>query len=125
MRSIKRLVEELHELGDSDTIKNFESFMLECTKVMDALESGVNLNTLKFKRFSPAMRAGLAKALPDIERALEDSLRENHELPLEVTAQAILIYQDAGTRALLSPNLLELVEEILELARAGQLAVGA
>jgi len=123
--SIEKRIAMLEGLGDSDTIKNFESFMLECTKVAAALESGVRLDSLKFKRFHPSMRAGLAKAIPDIERALEDSLRENQELPLEVTAQAILIYRDPDARELLTPTLKELAERILELDRAGKLTVAA
>jgi hypothetical protein len=104
MRGIRTLLKELNELGDSDTIKNFESFMSECVRVIDALESGVKLDSLKFKRFSPAMKAGLAKSLPDMERAMCDALENQEWLPLELTAQLILIYLDAGTRALLSPN---------------------
>jgi hypothetical protein len=122
MRGIRTLLKELNGLGDSDTIKNFEGFMLECTKVMDALRRGVRLDSIEFKRFHPAMKAGLAKAIPDIERAMCEA---QETLPLEVTAQLILIYLDAGTRALLSTTLLGLVEQILELEREGKLAVGA
>jgi hypothetical protein len=122
MRSIRRLAAELHELGDSDTIKNFESFMLECTKIMDALAQGVRLDSIKPKRFDPSMREGIVKSLPDLEQAM---LEAQETLPLEVTAQLILIYLDAGVRELLTPTLLELVEGILELDRAGQLTVGA
>jgi hypothetical protein len=125
MRGIRTLLKELNGLGESDTIRTFEGFMSECVRIMTALREGVKIDSIEFKRFHPTMRAGLAKALPDIERALEDSLREKHELPLEVTAQAILIYRDPDARALLTPTLKELVEQVLELERAGQLAVGA
>jgi hypothetical protein len=124
MRSIKRLANELQELGESDSIRSFEGFMVEAVRVMDALRHGVKLNTLRLRRFHPVMRAGLAKAIPDIERAMLESLENQGCLPLELTAQLILIYLDAGTRALLSPTLLELIEHILALERAGQLAVG-
>jgi hypothetical protein len=124
MRSIKRLANELQELGESDSIRSFEGFMVEAVRVMDALRQGVKLNTLRLRRFHPVMRAGLAKAIPDIERAMLESLENQECLPLELTAQLILIYLDAGTRALLSPTLLELIEHILALERAGQLAVG-
>jgi hypothetical protein len=117
--SIEKRIARLEGLCDSDTIKNFESFMLECTKVTDALESGVRLDTLKLKRFHPAMKAGLAQALPDMEQAMSEAL------PLEVTAQLILIYRDPDARSLLTPTLTELVEQVLGLERAGKLAVGA
>jgi hypothetical protein len=123
MNLIRRRVENLEERASGGEIRSFEEMMSECCKITDAIRSGVRLDALKFKRFDPAMQAGLAKALPDIERAMCDAL-ENQELPLELTAQLILVYRDAGTRALLSQNLLELVEHILELERAGQLAVG-
>jgi len=123
--SIEKRIARLEGLGDSDSIRTFESFMLECTKVMDALREAVKLNTLKPKRFDPVMRAGLAKALPDIERAMCDALETQGTLPLELTAQAILIYRDALTRDLLTPTLLELVETILQLEREGRLAVAA
>jgi hypothetical protein len=121
--SIEKRIARLEGLGDSDTIKNFESFMLECTTVMDAISRGVRLDTIKTKRFDPVMKAGLARALPDIERAMCEALENQGWLPLELTAQAILIYFDPNTRDLLTPTLTELVERILELARAGQLAV--
>jgi hypothetical protein len=124
MRGIRTLLKELNGLGDSDTIKNFEGFMLECTKVMDALRRGVRLDSIEFKLFHPTMRAGIVKALPDLEQVMLEALENQGWLPLELTAQLILIYRDPDARALLTPTLTELVERILELARAGQLAVG-
>jgi hypothetical protein len=125
MNSIERRIEKLEEIAGGGEIRSLEDFMTECVRIMDALRHGVKLNTLRLRRFHPVMRAGLAKALPDIERALEDSLREKHELPLEVTAQAILIYRDPDARELLSPTLLELIEHILALERDGALSVAA
>jgi hypothetical protein len=125
MNSIERRLEKLEETANSGEIRSFEDFMTECVRVMDALRHGVKLNTLKLRRFHPVMKAGLAKALPDIEQAMRDALENQESFPLEVTAQLILIYHDAGTRALLSQNLLELVEGILELERAGKLTVAA
>jgi hypothetical protein len=125
MNLIRRRVENLEQTASVGEIRSFEEMMRECCKIMDALESGVKLDTLKFRKFHPVMRAGLAKALPDIEQALEDSLRENHELPFEITAQAILIYIDPDARDLLTPTLKELVETIFQLERDGKLTVGA
>jgi hypothetical protein len=125
MRSIRRLAEELNGLGDSDTIKSFESFMAECCKVMDALSEGVKLDTLKTSRFSPAMRAGIARAIPDLEQAMLEAIESEGYLPLELTAQLIVIHRDPRARDLLTPTLLDLVEQVLDLARAGRLAVGA
>jgi hypothetical protein len=124
MNSIERRIEKLEQTASVGEIRSFESFMAECCNLMDALKSGVRLDALKFKRFHPAMKAGLAKAIPDMERAMCEALEKQDSLPLEVTAQAILIYTDPATRELLTPTLLGLVEKILELERAGQLAVG-
>jgi len=125
MNSIERRIEKLEQAASGGEIRTFEDMMSECVKITDALRGGTKLDSLKFKRFSPAMKAGLTKAIPDIERALEDSLRENHELPLEVTAQAILIYRDPDARDLLTPALKELIEHILALERDGALSVAA
>jgi hypothetical protein len=122
---IKRRIENLEKRASGGEIRNFEDFMTECVKVTDALREGTKLDSLKFKRFSPAMKAGLAKSLPDMERAMCDALENQEWLPLELTAQLILIYLDAGTRALLSPTLLELIEHILALERDGALSVAA
>jgi hypothetical protein len=123
--SIEKRIARLEGLSDSDSIRTFESFMAECCKLTNALESGVKLDTLKFRKFHPVMNAGLAKAIPDIEQAMRDALETQETLPLELTAQLILIYLDAGTRALLSPTLLELIEHILALERDGALSVAA
>jgi len=125
MNLIRRRVENLEQTASVGEIRSFEEMMRECVRVMDALKEGTKLDSLKLKRFSPAMKAGLAKAIPDIEQAMRDALENQETLPLEVTAQAILIYQDAGTRALLSPALLELIEHILALERDGALSVAA
>jgi hypothetical protein len=125
MGGIRGLIKELSGLSASDTIRSFESFMAEAVRVMDALRQGVRLNTIGVKRFHPAMRAGLARAIPDIERAMCEALENQDALPLEVTAQAILIYRDPDTRDLLTPTLAELIEQVLGLEREGRLAVGA
>jgi hypothetical protein len=122
---IKRRIENLEKRASGGEIRSFEDFMTECVKITDAISRGVRLDTLKLKRFHPAMRAGIVKAIPDMERAMREALETQEWLPLELTAQLILIYQDAGTRALLSPNLLGLVERILELERDGALSVAA
>jgi hypothetical protein len=123
MNLIRRRVENLEERASGGEIRGFEDFMTECVRVMDALRKSTNLDSLRPKRFHPVMRAGLARSLPDIERAMCEALEKQETLPLEVTAQVILMYLDAGTRDLLTPTLTELVEAILELARAGKLAV--
>jgi len=124
--SIEKRIARLEGLGDSDTIKNFESFMLECTKVMDALAKGVKLDSIKPKRFNPTMREGLARAIRDIDEMVQDALKAGQEpLGLEIASELILIYLDKEMRDLLTPTLLELVETILQLERAGKLAVGA
>jgi hypothetical protein len=123
--SIEKRIARLEGLSDSDSIRTFESFMAECCKLTDAISRGVRLDSLKFKRFHPAMRAGIAKAIGDIERAMSECLENHDALPLEVTAQLILIYRDPDTRELLTPTLTELVETILELARDGRLEVAA
>jgi ketopantoate reductase len=125
MNLIRRRVENLEERASGGEIRSFEDMMSECCKIADALREGTKLDSLKFKRFSPAMKAGLAKALPDMERAMCDALENQGWLPLEVTAQLILIYRDPDARDLLTPTLLELIEHILALERAGGLAVGA
>ena len=119
MNSIERRLEKLEERASGE-IRSFEEMMSECLRVMDALREGKRLDSLKFQRFHPAMKAGIAKSLPEMERAMCES---EDSLPLELTAQLILIYLDAGTRALLSPTLLELIEHILALERDGALAV--
>jgi uncharacterized coiled-coil protein SlyX len=122
MNSIERRIENLEERASGGEIRSFEDFMAECVKVTDALASGVRLDTLRLKRFHPSMRAGIVKSLPDLERAMHEA---QETLPLEITAQLILIYRDPDTRSLLTPTLKELVERILELERAGKLAVAA
>jgi hypothetical protein len=123
--SIEKRIARLEGLSDSDSIRTFESFMAECCKLTDALESGVKLDTLKFRKFHPVMKAGLAKAIPDIEQAMREALENQDALPLEVTAQLILIYRDPDARELLTPTLAELIEQVLGLEREGRLAVGA
>jgi hypothetical protein len=123
--SIEKRIARLEGLSDSDSIRTFESFMAECCKLTDAISRGVRLDSLKFKQFHPAMRAGIVRSLPDIERAMLESLENQEWLPLELTAQLILIYRDPNTRELLTPTLLELVEGVLKLERAGKLSVGA
>jgi hypothetical protein len=125
MNLIRRRVENLEQTASVGEIRGFEDFMTECVRVMDALKEGTKLDSLKLKRFSPAMKAGIVKSLPDLEQAMCEALETQETLPLEITAQLILIYLDAGTRALLSQNLLELVERILELERDGALSVAA
>jgi predicted urease superfamily metal-dependent hydrolase len=125
MNSIERRIEKLEQTANSGEIRSFEEMMSECVRVMDALRGATKLETLKLKKFHPVMRAGLAKAIPDLQQAMCEALENQEWLPLEVTAQVILIYQDAGTRDLLTPTLTELVETILQLGRAGKLAVGA
>jgi hypothetical protein len=71
------------------------------------------------------MREGIVKSLPDLERAMLESLENQEWLPLEITAQLILIYRDPDARELLTPTLLELVEGVLKLERDGKLAGGA
>jgi hypothetical protein len=122
MNLIRRRVENLEETANSGEIRSFEEMMTECVRVMNALREGKRLDSFKFRRFHPVMRAGIAKSLPDIERAMCEA---QGTLPLEVTAQLILIYLDAGTRDLLSPTLLELIEHILALERDGALSVAA
>jgi hypothetical protein len=125
MNSIERRLEKLEERASGGEIRSFEDMMSECCKIADALREGTKLDSIEFKRFHPTMRAGLAKSLPDMERAMCDALENQEWLPLELTAQLILIYLDAGTRALLSPTLLELIEHILALERDGALSVAA
>jgi hypothetical protein len=125
MNSIKQRLENLEERASGE-IRSFEEMMSECCKIADALRQGCGLDSIKTRRFSPTMRAGIAKAIGDIERAMSESLEANEDtLPLELTAQLILIYQDAGTRDLLTPTLLELIEHILALERDGALSVAA
>jgi hypothetical protein len=119
---IRRRIENLEKMANSDSIRSFEEMMRECCKLMNAISRGVRLDSIGVKRFHPAMKAGLAKAIPDMEQ----SMREAQEtLPLEVTAQLILVYRDPDARALLTPTLLELVEGVLKLERDGKLTVGA
>jgi hypothetical protein len=125
MNSIKRRLEKLEETANSGEIRSFEEMMSECVRVTDALESGVRLDSLKFKQFHPAMRAGIAKAIGDIERAMSECLENEGTLPLELTAQLIVIYRDPDARALLTPTLKELVETIFQLERDGALSVAA
>jgi hypothetical protein len=99
--------------------------MAECCKVMDALREGVKLDTIKPKRFDPVMRPGIVRSLPDIERIMCECLENEGTLPLELTAQLIVIYRDPDARALLTPTLKELVEHILELERDGRVEVAA
>jgi hypothetical protein len=123
--SIEKRIARLEGLSDSDSIRTFESFMLECTKVTDALGQGVGLDTIKPKRFDPVMRPGIVRSLPDIERIMCECLENEGTLPLELTAQLIVIYRDPDARALLTPTLKELVETIFRLERDGKLTVGA
>jgi hypothetical protein len=123
MGGIRSLLRELRGLSASDEIRSFEDMMSECCKIADAIRSGVRLDSIEVRRFDPAMRAGIARAIGDIERAMSESLEKQGWLPLELTAQLILIYTDPATRELLTPTLTELVEGVLGLARAGQLVV--
>jgi hypothetical protein len=125
MNSIERRLERLEQTASGGEIRSFENMMRECCKIMDALAQGVKLDSIKPKRFDPSMREGIVKSLPDLEQAMCDALENQEWLPLELTAQLILIYLDAGTRALLSPTLLELIEHILALERDGALSVAA
>jgi hypothetical protein len=125
MRGIKSLIKELSGLSASGEIRTFEEMMAECCKIMDALRQGVRLDSIETRRFNAAMRAGIARAIPGLEEAMLEAIESEGYLPLELTAQLIVIHRDPGARDLLTPTLLDLVEQVLDLARAGKLTVGA
>jgi len=122
---IRQLHDELNELDGADSIKFFEDMMSECCKITDALRQGWRLDSIKTRRFNAAMRAGIARAIPSLEQAMLEAIESEGYLPLELTAQLIVIHRDPSARDLLTPTLLDLVEQVLDLARAGRLAVGA
>jgi len=121
MNSIERRLEKLEETANSGEIRSFEEMMSECVRIMTALREGVKLDSIEVRRFDSAMKAGIVRSLPDLEQAMCEA---QDSLPLEIVAQLILIYRAPDARALLTPTLKELVEQVLELERAGRLAVG-
>jgi hypothetical protein len=125
MNSIERRLEKLEERASGGEIRSFEDMMSECCKITDALRQGWGLDSIKTRRFNAAMRAGIARAIPGLEQAMREAIESEGYLPLELTAQLIVIHRDPSARDLLTPTLLDLVEQVLDLARAGQLAVGA
>jgi hypothetical protein len=99
MNSIERRLEKLEEMAGGGEIRSFESFMAECCKIADALRQGLELDSIKTRRFSPTMRAGIVKALPDLEQVMLEALENQGWLPLEAYCSAILIYRDPDARS--------------------------
>jgi hypothetical protein len=125
MNSIERRIEKLEQAASGGEIRTFEDMMRECCEITDALRQGLGLDSIKTRRFNAAMRAGIAGTIADLEQAMLEAIESEGSLPLELTAQLIVIHRDPSARDLLTPTLLELVEQVLDLARAGKLSVGA
>jgi hypothetical protein len=125
MNSIERRIEKLEQAASGGEIRSFEDMMRECCKITDALRQGLGLDSIKTRRFNAAMRAGIARAIPGLEQAMREAIESEGYLPLELTAQLIVIHRDPSARDLLTSTLTDLVEQVLDLARAGKLTVEA